>query len=196
MLPDTLPALPTLDTARLRLRHLTAADGPALFAVYSDPVVMRYWSSPPLTDEAAAAALLTQIERNFRIHERYQWGVARRADDVVIGTCSLGHLDAQNRRAETGYILGSAYWGQGLMAEALLALVGFAFAPVPVGLGLHRLEADIDPRNAASRRSLERLGFQSEGYLRERWIVAGEVCDTELFGLLGREWAARNPPGR
>ena len=81
-----------------------------------------------------------------------------------------------------------------MMAEAQVALLEFAVAPAPAGLGLHRLEADIDPRNTASRRSLERLGFQREGYLRERWLVAGEVCDTELFGLLGREWAARNRP--
>lgn len=61
MLPDSLAALPTLDTPRLLLRPLTAADVPALFAIFSDPAVMRYWSSTPLADEAAAAALLAEI---------------------------------------------------------------------------------------------------------------------------------------
>ena len=50
------------------------------------------------------------------------------------------------------------------------------------------MEADIDPRNHASARSLERLGFTREGLLRERWIVKGEVSDTALYGLLQREW--------
>jgi ribosomal-protein-alanine N-acetyltransferase len=58
-------------------------------------------------------------------------------------------------------------------------------------LDLNRLEADIDPRNAASARTLERLGFQKEGHLRERWIVNGEISDTGLYGLLRREWLER-----
>ncbi len=189
MLPATLSALPTLETPRLRLRHLTAADGPALFTVFSDPAVMRYWSSPPLADEAAAAILLTEIEANFQARFRLQWGLEQRSDGRVIGTCSLGHFDAQNRRAEVGYALARAHWGQGLMHEAQNALIGFAFAPTEAGgLDLLRLEADVDPRNEASRQSLLRLGFQREGYLRERWHVAGEVCDSEVFGLLRREW--------
>ncbi len=188
MLPDLLSALPTLHTARLRLRPLTAADVPALYAIFADTTVMRYWSSPPLADEAAAAVLFTEIEANRLSGRRQQWGIARATDDYLIGTCSLGNFDQQNRRAELGYILGQAHWGHGLMHEAQVALLDFAFASPPAGLGLHRLEADIDPRNDASRRSLLRLGFQLEGYLRERWLVAGEVCDSEVFGLLAREW--------
>jgi RimJ/RimL family protein N-acetyltransferase len=57
-------------------------------------------------------------------------------------------------------------------------------------LDLNRLEADIDPRNNASGRSLERLGFQKEGVMRERWIVNGEVSDTVFYGLLRSEWKA------
>jgi ribosomal-protein-alanine N-acetyltransferase len=61
-----------------------------------------------------------------------------------------------------------------------------AFGP----LGLRRVEADVDPRNAASCRLLERLGFRREGLLRERWRVNGETCDSALFGLLAREFDA------
>ena len=66
-------------------------------------------------------------------------------------------------------------------------LLDFAFRD----LGLRRLEADVDPRNAASIRSLERLAFRREGYLRERWCVGGEVQDAIFYGLLRREWEAR-----
>jgi RimJ/RimL family protein N-acetyltransferase len=76
------------------------------------------------------------------------------------------------------------------MHEALQALLSYAFQT----LDLNRLEADIDPRNHASARTLERLGFQKEGHLRERWIVDGEISDTWLYGLLRREWQAA--PGR
>jgi RimJ/RimL family protein N-acetyltransferase len=69
--------------------------------------------------------------------------------------------------------------------EALGALLDWAFAD----LGLRRIEADVDPRNAASIRTLEHLGFVREGYLRERWNVAGEVQDALFYGLLAREWS-------
>ena len=59
------------------------------------------------------------------------------------------------------------------MNEALQAVLFFAFDE----LKLHRLEADVDPRNVGSIRSLEKLGFQREGYLRERWHVNGEIQD-------------------
>jgi RimJ/RimL family protein N-acetyltransferase len=72
------------------------------------------------------------------------------------------------------------------MHEALVAVVDYAFGP----LGLRRLEADTDPRNLASQRALERLGFTREGLLRERWQVGDEISDTALFGLLAREWVA------
>jgi len=65
--------------------------------------------------------------------------------------------------------------------------VDYAFGP----LGLRRLEADIDPRNAASIRAVERLGFVREGLLRERWVVADEISDTMFMGLLARDWQAR-----
>ena len=73
------------------------------------------------------------------------------------------------------------------MCEALGALLNYAFHT----LNLNRLEADIDPRNHASAKILERLGFTREGHMRERWIVNGEVEDTWWYGLLRREWFER-----
>jgi RimJ/RimL family protein N-acetyltransferase len=61
-------------------------------------------------------------------------------------------------------------------------------------MNLNRVEADIDPRNLASAKSLERLGFTREGFLRERWIVDGVVSDTALYGLLQGVWKARQTP--
>ena len=178
-------SLPTLTTERLALRWLTPADVPTLFEIFSDPVVTRYWSTPPLSDLGAAERLLTQIEECFRTGTLFQWGVARRADDRVIGTCTLASVSPEHRRAELGYALGRSYWGHGYMAEALLALLHYAFGT----LRLHRIEADVDPRNAASIRALERLGFRREGYLRERYHVNGELQDSVFYGLLRSETA-------
>src|SRR6476660_2211260 len=105
----------------------------------------------------------------------------------MLGHVALFSFSEQSARADIGYGLARAHWGQGFMHEALTAVVDYAFGP----LGLRRLEADIDPRNAASLRALECLGFAREGLLRERWQVGEEISDTAFLGLLAREWRAR-----
>lgn len=181
------PTLPTLETPRLKLRPPVAADVPALFEIYRDAESMRYWSRPEMTDPAEAEALLGDMKRHAEAGTLFQWGLARREDDLVIGTCTLHRIDRNNRRAEIGYILRRDHWGRGLASEALTALLGHAFGT----LGLHRLEADIDPRNAASIRLIERLGFKLEGTLKERYFIAGDIQDSAFSGLLAPEWSAR-----
>lgn len=143
-----------------------------------------------MRSEAEARSLLDEIHACFAAKSLFQWGVARREDDRVIGTCTLYHLDRRNRRAEIGFALAREHWGRGLMQEALVALLGYAFDT----LTLHRIEADVDPRNAASLRLLERLGFVREGFLRERWLVGGAVQDSVILGLLRLEWSEGRPP--
>lgn len=174
----------TLTTPRLLLRPLDDSDAAAVFAVFSSREVMRYWSSPPLDQIEQAQTMLHAIQAGYQSGEFLQLGLERRSDAALMGTCTLFHCHSASRRAEIGYALGRPYWGAGYMHEALTALVDYAFNT----LNLHRLEADIDPRNAASARTLERLGFQREGHLRERWIVDGEISDTIWYGLLEHEW--------
>jgi RimJ/RimL family protein N-acetyltransferase len=176
--------LPTIDAKRVRLRSLAASDLDAIYAVFSDPQSMRWWSMPAMTDRAEAVGYLERIQAGFESKTLFQWGVERKEDALVIGTTTLFHLDPGNARAEIGYILGSAWWGQGYMQEALKALVRYAFGEMK----LRRIEADVDPRNTSSLKSLDRLGFRREGLLRERWNVAGEIQDTAYFGLLAHEW--------
>jgi RimJ/RimL family protein N-acetyltransferase len=184
---DYAGELPVLESERLRLRPLTEADVAGLFAIFSDPEVTRYWSSPPLESEADAATLLEEIHEEYARGELLEWGLERRDAPGVIGTCSLMALSLANRRGELGFALRRDAWGRGYVQEILPVLVTWAFGP----LGLHRLEADVDPRNEASVRALERLGFRVEGRLRDRWQVTGEVQDTLILGLLEPEWRAR-----
>jgi [ribosomal protein S5]-alanine N-acetyltransferase len=181
--------LPVIGTERLLLRELDARDTDAVFEIFADAEAMRFWSRPPMTDPAEALAMIERSREHFAAREALRWGIARRADDRVIGTHTLFQLDAQNDRAEVGYILDRRHWGMGYMREALGALIDYAFAT----MRLHRIEADIDPRNAASIRSLEHFGFAREGLLRERWRVGEEVSDSLLMGLLRREWQSRSP---
>ena len=179
-------ALPTITTERLRLRSLSPSDVPALAAIFGDSEVCRFWSHAALTDADAAQALYDHIVKCFAERSLFQWGIAERDSDAVVGTCTLAALSSEHRRAELGFALARASWGRGLIAEALPALLGFAFET----LDLHRLEADVDPRNHRSIRAIERLGFKREGYLPERYHVNGEVQDAVLYGLLRRDWVS------
>jgi RimJ/RimL family protein N-acetyltransferase len=176
--------LPTINTTRLSLRCIRPEDVDDFYAVYSNPEVMRYWSTPPLPNKDAASKLIDEIREGIERDEMLKWGIALRSNDKLIGSVTLFHMDRTHRRAEIGYAQGRAYWGQGYMQEALNALLNYAFEI----LNLHRIEADVDPRNAASVRTLERLGFQREGYLRERWQVNGEIQDSFYYGLLRPDW--------
>lgn len=177
-------ALPVIDAPRVRLRALTRSDVDALFAVFSDRRMMQFWSSPAMKERAEAEALFARIQAGFAGKSAYQWGIERKENPELLGTCTLFHVDAANRRAELGYGLGSRHWRKGFMTEALSALIGYAFG----ALELRRLEADVDPRNEASLCLLGKLGFKREGLLRERWNVGQEIQDTVMLGLLAREW--------
>ncbi|HJR60161.1 MAG TPA: GNAT family N-acetyltransferase [Vicinamibacterales bacterium] len=179
--------LPRLSGRRVDLRWLTAEDAPALLQVFGDVEVMRFWSSPPLEDLAAASSLVDEIHRHFRARRLFQWGICFRETDTVVGTCTLHHVEPAHRRAEVGFALARTAWGQGLATEALELLIRFSFD----ALGLHRLEADADPDNERSIRTLERQGFKREGYLRERWHHLGELRDTVFLGLLRPEWTGK-----
>ncbi|MEO8103379.1 MAG: GNAT family N-acetyltransferase [Betaproteobacteria bacterium] len=173
-----------IDTPRVRLRRLTADDVTAIFEMYSHPDVTRYGSAAAYTEIAQAEKRVAEALDHYAKDTAYPLAVMRIADERVIGNCTLWNFHRQNRRAEVGYALARPYWGQGYNHEAMTAMIDFAFREMQ----LHRLEADIDPRNVPSARTLERLGFHQEGLLRERWIVDGEVSDSALYGLLASEW--------
>lgn len=183
---ESIPGIPELAGRRLRLRALEPRDADALFALRADPVVMRYWSAPPWRERAQAEEYIERMRRERQHAEFYPW-IATLDDDMLIGTCSLFALDRTHARAEIGYALRRQWWGCGLAQEMLHLALAHAFDAID----LNRIEADIDPGNAASCRLVERLGFTREGLLRERWRVGGAAQDTALYGLLAREWRGR-----
>jgi RimJ/RimL family protein N-acetyltransferase len=174
--------LPVLQGDRIRLRAYRDNDADALFAIYSDPKVMRYWSYSPWSERAQAEAYLRR-NRDYVGDAMLAWAIALRDDDALIGTVTLLGIDRVQGRADVGYALSAAQWGKGLANEAVRLALAHAFDALP----LRRIEADVDPRNDGSCRLLERLGFTREGLLRERWKVAGELQDSAIYGLLRGE---------
>ncbi len=157
-LPSLPRTLPLLSTRRLLLRPLTPQDGTDLFAIYGDPEVMRFVGEPPFPEPATVGLMLASVARLLAAGESLEWGVAEREGGRVVGTCGLHSFDAPLCQAEVGCMLARRHWGQGLMGEALTAVMGYARE-----LGIHSLLADIEPQNLLSQRLFGRLGFVWQG---------------------------------
>lgn len=180
---------PTLTTDRCLLRAITPADTAALFELESDPQVTRYLGRAPMPSLEATARRIESFRTQFDTRQALQWGVVPRPDGPLIGTCVFWHLRPAHYRAEIGYMLSPAWWGQGVMSEVVAAVLDFGFAT----MGLHSVDAQIDPANAASRRLLEKLGFVQEAYFREDYFhpVEQRFTDTAIFSLLVSGWRTR-----
>ncbi len=171
---------PIINTERLTIRLVEHGDLPALVEANGDDTVTRYlpyesWQS--LNDAEA------WYERALTRHETgvvWQFVIVLRQSQRVIGSCLFFNFDLPSRRAETGYVLAQAHWSNGYAQEAMRGLMHYAFDT----LNLRRLEARVDPRNTASCKLLERLGFLREGLQRQNYFSKGEFSDTALYGFL------------
>jgi len=174
----------TIETQKLTLRQLVSEDATDIFSIYSDKTGMKYWSSLPFTQSQQATDLINNVTNWWQAGSSLCLGLEHKENQKIIGTISLFSFNEESRRAEIGYILSSAYWQGGIMTEALKGVLEFVFKD----LNLNRLEADIDPDNLASAKLLQKLGFQLEGRLRQRWIINGNITDSELYGLLSEDY--------
>ena len=107
-------------------------------------------------------------------------------DGRVIGDLLVGAGRLADGQAEIGWAFNPAYHGRGLATEAARELLVLAFAD----LAMHRVFAQLDPRNTASARLCERLGMRREAYFREDMWFKGEWGDTAVYALLAAEWQA------
>ena len=184
----TLPT-PTLQTTRLLLRPFTEADMDAIFALQSNPHVLRYWDAPPYKERAQAERFIAGCKRMEQESSGARLAIEHAVDSVFIVCCGFFNWNPEFRSAGIGYCLDDTAWGQGFATEAASAILQWAFDT----LNLNRVQSETDTRNIASAHVLEKLGFVREGTLREDCIVNGEVSDSWVYGLLRREW---KPPMR
>ena len=175
---------PLLTTSRLFLRNIVPEDAEALFAIRSDEEGMKYFGQELYMSVAETITVIKLMEERYTRKEALRWCITLKEYDRLIGTCTLFHFDEGFHRAETGYELNRAFWGKGIMMEAMTAILNFGFNE----LTLHRIEAVIDIENERSKNLLFRLGFTYEGDLRQRFLFRDQFLDEYYFGLLRDEW--------
>ena len=145
---------------------------------------MQFYGHEPHRSLGDTQELIRQIQARYARREALRWGITLQGEDRVIGSCSFHHFDEDFHRTETGYELNRAFWGKGMMIEAMSAILTYGFTE----LDLHRVEAIIDIMNERSKGLLLKLGFTYEGNLRQRYSFRDRFEDEHCFGLLTDEW--------
>ncbi|HEY7628691.1 MAG TPA: GNAT family protein, partial [Ilumatobacteraceae bacterium] len=174
-----------ITTARLTIRMMRSEDKPRFLEYRNDPEVARYqdWEVP-FTEEIAARLIGSQEQYDGPVDD-FIVQLAIELEGEVVGDLAVGLYDA-GRQATLGYSIMTSEQRKGLATEAAQATIDALFEQE----GVHRVVATIDPKNLASRRLLERLGFRYEGRSVSAAFVRGEWADDDRFALLAAERAA------
>jgi RimJ/RimL family protein N-acetyltransferase len=173
-------------TPRLLLRPLTEDDLDVVYDIHRRPDVMRYLYELPRTREETKAIIAKRIPNTVLAKggDELSMAVVLKETGQVIGTAVLKWLSAEHQQGEVGYVLHPDQHGHGYATEAAKALIDIGFRDVK----LHRIIGNLDARNTASARVLEKAGMRREAHLVENEFVKGEWTDELIYALLRTEW--------
>ena len=188
---DFMTYMPELRTPRLRLRKLTMRDAADIYQYSRDPEVARHvlWDAHQSIGDSRA--YLRYMLRRYHAHEPASWGIEWLETGRIIGTIGFMWIQRDNNAAEVGYSLAQEYWNQGIMTEALRAVIRYGFE----SMGLNRIEAQHETTNPASGAVMRKCRMLREGTLRGRLYNKGRYVDVDLYAILRRDYRSgrRNP---
>lgn len=181
MLNVNFTPFPVLATARLHLRCIVAADAAELYYLRTNKEVLQFLDRHPLTSEKEASSFIKVILSHLEKNEGILWVITFKDDpDKMIGTIGYWRIVKEHYRAEIGYLLRPDQWGKGIMKEAIEKVSTYGFRE----MGLHSIEANINPGNVASAALLTKCGFEKEGYFRESYYYNGVFSDAAIYSLV------------
>jgi len=157
-----------------------------LFKILANEELTKFNDDDAFTDRSQASDQIEAWENGFKNKGCIRWGITRKEEGYIIGSCGFYGFHTRYQRASIGYELARNYWRQGIMTEALSAIINLGFGEMEV----NRIEAVVMPENTASIIMLEKLGFRKEGLLEEyeKWGSKGFV-DLYLFAMLKKSWS-------
>jgi ribosomal-protein-alanine N-acetyltransferase len=181
MLSPNFTPFPELRTDRLLLRQMTLTDAPGVLQLRSNEEVMKYINRPLTRTLEDAESWIRVIIEALGKNDGITWCICiKKTPAEHVGSIGLWRIDKENHRAEIGYMLEPSLQGKGIMYEALKKVLEYGFKEVK----LHSIEAQIDPRNAASSALLKKAGFVQEAYFKENYCLRGRFADTAVFSIL------------
>lgn len=169
---------PEILTDRLCLRELRESDQANLFYIFSDPDVTKFYNIKAFHSLEDSLALIERRRQRFYKGHGIHWGITLREDEErLIGCCGFNAWKPRQQTGEIGYELKRPFWNQGIMTEALQAMLVFGFRYKK----LAAVEAWVMPENIASGRVLTKLGFISKGVQEGKGYWNGRFHDLEQF---------------
>lgn len=180
MLEVNFSPFPELRTLRCRLRQIRPEDAPQVLRLRSDDQVLQYLEREKMQTLAEAHGFIALLQQQWQENNAVNWVLCLDPSEEMIGTVAFWRLEKEHYRAEIGYTLLPEYWGRGLMHEVLQLVLPYGFKQI----GLHSIEANVNPNNTASIRLLERNGFVREAYFRENYYFRGKFLDSAVYSLL------------
>ena len=174
-----------LETDRLILRPFRMEDARAMYDNWaSDPEVTKFLSWSAYSSIEDACAILNIWLKSYERPDFYQWAIVEKNLGQPIGSISVVNSDDQVEMAEIGFCIGKRWWRQGIMPEALKAVIRYLFEDV----GMQRIEAGHDPENPASGAVQRKCGLQYEGTLRRRIRSNRGITDVAWYSILKDEY--------
>lgn len=174
------------------LRPPQATDAAHLASIANDWEVAKGTLNLPYPYTLVDAKdFLDRVQAREPDHPQQTFAIARRSDDLLIGMCGIG-IQERHERAEIGYWIGKAYWGNGYATQTAHCLIAYGFSEH----GLNRITAQYFTDNPASRRVMEKAGMTYEGTLRQALIRENEHLDYRAYkdigvcAILRNEWQA------
>ena len=183
-LENIFDRFPVLETERLRLRMIEPGDVTAVYQIFGDEDVTRYYGLETYTTIEQAAKRIALYRQNFCKRRSLRWGITFKDDDWLLGTVGIMNWRPRFFNAALGYDLQKRFWRQGIMCEALTAVLDYAFSTMQ----MNRLEAFVMPQNKPSSYLLQKLGFHNEGVMREYGYWRGAFHDLILYSILRGDW--------
>ena len=175
----------TLETSRLILRKALPADADAMFRNWaSDSEVTKFLTWPTYTQVETAHEILNIWVKNYEQPDYYQWMIVPKELGEPIGSISVVNHRDDIAEAEIGYCIGRRWWHQGIMTEALSAVMGYLFREV----GMNRIEAKHDVNNPNSGAVMRKCGMVYEGTARQSDRNNQGICDLATYGILRSDW--------
>lgn len=179
--------IPELESERIQLRMMKIEDAPLLFECWSISEVRQYSGIPELENVSSAVEMIQFLNALSKTEDSLRWGIVNKATGEWIGSCGFNMWQLEGAfRGEVGCDLSSLYWGQGYMREAIGLLLEYGFEV----MGLHRIEALVDPRNERAIQLFLSQYFQREGRLRDYRHTAEGFQDVYMYSLLYSDWCS------
>ena len=173
-----------LETERLLLRRVSIDDLNEIIELRGNPETMKFIPRPLVKTEEDALNHFKMIDEKIEKNEGINWAITVKGNPKLIGIIGHYRIQPENHRCEIGYMILPQYNGQGIVTEAIKAVLEYGFED----MNMHSIEAVIDPDNIASERVLQKNGFVKEAHILENEYYDGKFWDTVIYSILKRNF--------